>query len=676
MRKAIFSLVALVLFAAFDTASAYTVVLQAHNQRSNSGTLSTLVWKTCPPAIANGCINPANSWVVANGVTGSDATWDWNPVTRVLTGTGRYEATSYISSNPSGLPVIDDRTVDLVIDQINQTSSATSYRCLEGAFLASVGANGCLNISLGFDATLQSSAIYNVGGNANCIQRTINGLDPVNGDDADTGNPRGVQTFLATGACDAVDGGYNLYTLLIDDTTIPALDGTRKLRISNGTAISNPSTNYMTFVAVPDAVDDGPVPGTPAVPVSIDVLANDNAFTDPVTVAITSLPSKGTATVVGTSPGPQAGITIQYTGTVGATGTDSFVYTVTDADNVTTDAATVRIEFGANDDNPTVRMNFSTPSYTPVNIPIGANDSFAGDVTTTITVPPDQGGSAGPPSAPGPVAAQVVPYTPAQKALYTPTYTETFTYEMTDGTVTDAAVVTVTVANGVPDAPVGTVNIPTTGVAPLNAAGTFTVPTGNLGDNGTVAVTQQGTKGQATVNAQGTAITYTVTDATFFTGSDTIGYSITDSDGETDAGTVNVTLPPATPTLTNGTITTTAGTASAPRALGITLGNGSAAQNLLSVSTQATDGSCALSGTSVTYTPNAGFGGSDSCVITITDEGGAGQSDTGTISVTVNAAGGGGGGSGVSLPSAGALDLWSLSLLAGLPLVRRRRRAV
>ncbi|MEO8224764.1 MAG: GlyGly-CTERM sorting domain-containing protein, partial [Gammaproteobacteria bacterium] len=68
------------------------------------------------------------------------------------------------------------------------------------------------------------------------------------------------------------------------------------------------------------------------------------------------------------------------------------------------------------------------------------------------------------------------------------------------------------------------------------------------------------------------------------------------------------------------------------------------------------------------------FTGTDSCVVTITDENGTGQSDTGTFAVTVNAAGGGGGGgSGVSLPSAGAVDLWSLSVLAGLPLLRRRR---
>ena len=672
MRKAILSVVPLVLLALANAANAYTVVLQAHNQRSNSGTLSTLIWKTCPgPApFSAPCINATLPWAVSNGVTGSTAVWDWNPATQVLSSTGRYQATSFVSSNPQGSPVIDDRAVDLAIDLGNSITTATSYRCIEGTFLASVGANGCLNTSTGFDFINNSLALYDVGGAANCVQRTVNGLDLANGDDSSTGNPRGLQTAAATGGCDAVDGGFGLYSKLTDTTTTPG--GT--LRISNGIDILLPSTNYMTFVAVPDAVDDGPVPGTPAVPVSIDVLANDNAFTDPVTVAITSIPSKGTATVVGTSPGPQAGITIQYTGNVGATGTDSFVYTVTDADSVTTDSATVRIEFGANDDNPTVRMNFDTPTYTPVNIPIGANDSFAGAVTTTITVPPDQGGSAGPPSVPGPVAGQVVPYTPGQRALYTPTYTETFTYEMTDGTVTDSAVVTVTINNAVPDAKVGAITISTAGVAPLNATGNFTAPGagGSLGDGGTVTINPQGAKGTATV--AGSVINYTVSDTAFFTGTDTFTYVITDSDLETDSGVITVTIPAATPTLANGTITTASGTASVPLALVFTPGNGTPAQHTLAVTGQAAKGTCALSGVSVTYTPNAGSTGSDSCVVTITDENGAGQSDTGTISITITGGGGGGGG-GVSLPSSGAVDLWSLVLLAGLPLIRRRSAA-
>ncbi len=396
MRKAILSVLPLVLLAVANAANAYTVVLQAHNQRSNSGTLSTLIWKTCPaaPTFSAPCVNTGTTWAGLNGVVGSTAVWDWNPATQVLSSTGRYEATSFISSNPQGSPVIDDRVVDLVIDLANSVTTATSYRCIEGTFLASVGANGCLNTSTGFDFLNNSLALYNVGGAANCVQRTVNGLDPVNGDDSSTGNPRGLQTAAATGGCDAVDGGFGLYTKLTDTTTTPG--GT--LRISNGIDILLPSTNYMTFVAVPDAINDGPIQARTGLAESINVLANDNAFADPVTVAVTTAPTKGTATVVG-SPGAKAGIRINYTADVGTTGADSFVYTATDADNVTTDTATVSINilaFGANDDMATTRLN------APVNIPVGANDlGFANPVTVTIVVPPNQGGSAGRPGRPG-----------------------------------------------------------------------------------------------------------------------------------------------------------------------------------------------------------------------------------------------------------------------------------
>ena len=666
MKTSIVSLLSLVLLAALNVANAYTVTLQAHNQRSNSGTLSTLKWKTCAPvATLNPCLSTTNAWTLANA-TGSTAVWDWNPVTQILSSSGTFQTTSHLSSNANGSPVISDKLVNLAINLGTSTSTATSYNCIEGTFLASVGANGCLNVSTGLDFSLASSALYNVGGNANCVQRTIGG------DDESTGNPRGVQTAAAAGGCDAVDGGYNLYTLLQDTT---ATNG-GILRISNGICIGSGNvdaacagTNYLTFVRAPEAVDDGPVQARTGLLASIDVLANDTAFTDPVAVAVTTAPTKGTATVVG-SPGNQSAIRINYTADAGTTGADSFVYTVTDADNLTTDTATVSINiltFGANDDSATTRLN------TLANIPIGTNDlGFTDPVTVTIVTAPNQGGTAVP-AASGPAAGQVVAYTPVA-APGTATYTETFTYQMTDGTLTDSGVVTVTVNNALPDAKVGAITISTAGVAPLNATGGFTAPGsgGSLGDGGTVTITSQGTKGTASVT--GSAITYTVSDPAFFTGTDNFTYTITDTDGETDSGVVTVTVPAVSPTLANGTITTASGTASAPLSLVFTPGNGTLAQHTLAVTGQAAKGTCALSGTSVSYTPNAGSTGSDSCVVTITDEDGAGQSDTGTISITITGGGGGGGG-GAQLPSSGAVDLWSLSLLAGLPLFRRRRRA-
>ena len=661
MRKAVLSVLSLVLLALANAANAYTVVLQAHNQRSSGGNLSTLIWKTCPgPApFSAPCINATTPWAVLNGVTGSSAVWDWNPTTQVLSSTGRYEATSHFLSNPEGAPVINDRVIDLVIDLTNVTTSAASYRCIEGTFLAVFGANGCLNTSAGFDSVNASVAVYNVGGAANCIQRTVNG------DDSSTGNPRGLQTAAATGGCDAVDGGFGLYTKL-SDTTNTTPGGT--LRISNGIDILLPNTSYMTFVAVPDAINDGPITVLQDDAKIINVLANDNSFSNPAISNVT-IPGKGTATISGT--------TISYSANVGATGADTFDYTVLDGDGVTSDTATVVVNIlpgGANDDFFTTTRNHASIDFN-----VDDNDSgFGSSRTITITVGPDQGGTATPVEA-GPPNDLVIRYTPATTAINTPTYTETFTYEIDDGTVSGTAVVTVTVNNTVPvagDTGAPGVTISTTGLAPGSVNGTFNAATlaGNsLGNPPSVVTKTDGARGTTTV--AGNVVTYTP-GAAFYKGTDTFTYTVTDSDpgtAESDTGTVTVTIPDATPALFNGTITTTAGTASAPKALAITLGNGSAAQHPLSVSSQAANGSCALSGTSVTYTPSGSFTGADSCVVRITDEGGAGQSATGTFSITVNARAGGG--SGVSLPSSGAVDLWSLALLAGLPLIRRRRRA-
>jgi hypothetical protein len=142
------------------------------------------------------------------------------------------------------------------------------------------------------------------------------------------------------GGCDATDGAYNLWTIVSDDT---ATGG--QLVLSNGIAIGLAGTHYMTFQAAAptgDAVDDGPVDVLEATASAINVGANDTGFTDPVTVTITTNPSKGPVPTI-SAAGPAAGQTITYTSNVGATGADTFVYSMTDGTN--TDTATVTVTF-------------------------------------------------------------------------------------------------------------------------------------------------------------------------------------------------------------------------------------------------------------------------------------------------------------------------------------------
>lgn len=103
---------------------------------------------------------------------------------------------------------------------------------------------------------------------------------------------------------------------------------------------SGPATTFSSSV-VPAAVDDDSIAVTEGVANIIPVGANDRNFTDPVTVTVTTPPTKGTISAV-SAPGPAAGMTITYTANIGAVGVDSFVYSMADS-TPTTDSATVTV---------------------------------------------------------------------------------------------------------------------------------------------------------------------------------------------------------------------------------------------------------------------------------------------------------------------------------------------
>jgi hypothetical protein len=242
--KALFAL-ALIAAAGSAFATPYTASLIAHNQRSGSGTLSTLAWRVCPTGgyTANGCYNMTTAWTSANVDAGaSTAVWTWDDATNVLSMSGRYNATSFVGSNASGSAVLGDRIVDISIDTVaDTTTGVTDYQCREGTFLAGVGSHGCGAYSLGLNFANESSVSYNVGADPYCVVRTLGG------DDVATGDPRGVRTQAAGGGCDATAGAINMYTVVSYAGGI--------LVVSNGIPITDPNTAYMTFaVPVPAAV--------------------------------------------------------------------------------------------------------------------------------------------------------------------------------------------------------------------------------------------------------------------------------------------------------------------------------------------------------------------------------------------------------------------------------------
>jgi hypothetical protein len=312
----------------------------------------------------------------------------------------------------------------------------------------------------------------------------------------------------------------------------------------------------------------------------------------------------------------------------------------------------------------------STRQDTVTSINVLANDTnYVNPVTVTITVASANGGNAVVVGSPGNQAAISVTYTPPAGFIGA----DTFQYRATDGSGgNDTATVTVTVtaANSQPVAGPGAINsITTAGFDPSTRTGTINVannPAGNsLGDAPAVVTATGATNG--TVSVSGSTVTYTPL-ASFFQGTGSFSYTINDI----ATNTVTVTIPDATPSVADGTDTGDQDTVL--NATGaFTPGNGSPAQHT-SVITQASNGSCVASvganSVAVAYTPDAGYSGTDSCSVQVTD--GDGDSDNGTFDFTVDATSAplvipGG-------PGSGSLDLWSLTLLGALPLLRRRRR--
>lgn len=227
-------------------AASLDATLVTHNQRSSSGSLSTLKWDGCTTySAATACINPANATLAGMGITPSTAVWSWDTVTGVLSMSGSFNTASTLSSSGAAgaSVVIGDKVTNLSINTVANTTTASTYNCAEGNFLGNVGANGCLNLSTGDDFANNSSALYNVGGNAACVQRTLGG------DDVSTGNPRGLASAAAAGACDAVDGAFDFWTVVQNVT-----DSGGTLILSNGVDIALPGTNYLTFTVEAAAV--------------------------------------------------------------------------------------------------------------------------------------------------------------------------------------------------------------------------------------------------------------------------------------------------------------------------------------------------------------------------------------------------------------------------------------
>ena len=193
--------------------------------------------------------------------------------------------------------------------------------------------------------------------------------------------------------------------------------------------------------------------------VDIDVTANDTDADDnidPTTITIVSDVSNGVTAVNG-------GL-VTYTPDAAFTGSDSFTYTVDDADGGTSEEATVTITVAANVAPVAQGDTATTNADTPVQINVLANDSDPDggmlDPTSVVATQPSNGSTAVNPNG-------RVTYTP--DAGFAGLDSFTYTVDDNDGGVSNSATVNVTVLSG------GASGMPANATLTIEAGSNFTM---------------------------------------------------------------------------------------------------------------------------------------------------------------------------------------------------------
>jgi hypothetical protein len=367
----------------------------------------------------------------------------------------------------------------------------------------------------------------------------------------------------------------------------------------------------------PDAVDDGGGTTT-SVAVTIEVLGNDN---DPDGAALfiteVGMPANGSA--VANSNG-----SITYTPAAGFVGTDSFTYTIADADNAL-DTATVVVSVQPAPNQPPVAQadSASTIQDSPVVVAVLTNDSDPnGDPLTVSSVTTALSGTA------VVNADGTISYTP--NAGYTGV--DTFNYTVSDGAAEASAAVLI-VVNALPNTP--PVANDDQAQTPVDTPIVVDVlPNDSDADGDALTIASAGNAVNGTAGVQGTVILYTP--STGFVGTDSFTYTITDINGGSATARVTITvLPPENrpPQVNDDSSSTTVNSSVVIPVLANDRDPDGDGLTLLSVS----NGSNGIASTNgdgtVVYAPNADFVGQDSFSYRVGD--GRGGESEATVTVQV-----------------------------------------
>lgn len=288
----------------------------------------------------------------------------------------------------------------------------------------------------------------------------------------------------------------------------------------NLTAVSNIATVNITVNAPPSANDDSAITNEDA-SVNISLLLNDTDpenNINPALVSITANPANGSVTL-------NAGVAT-YTPTANFFGSNSFTYTVADADGAVSNTATVTITVNSVNDIPVANVqSVTTAEDTATGITLTANDIDGTIASYAITVQPLHGQLTG--------AAPALTYTPALN--YNGPDSFAFTATDNQGGISAAATVSITIT-AVNDAPVATTQSVTT---TLNRAVAITL-SGTDPDAGTVLTYANTNPTKGTLSGTSPNLTYTPNNGA--TGADSFTFTVNDGALTSPSATVNVTI--------------------------------------------------------------------------------------------------------------------------------------
>ncbi len=300
-------------------------------------------------------------------------------------------------------------------------------------------------------------------------------------------------------------------------------------RVSDGTDTDTGSVSVTI-----SAVNDPPIAGDLSISTSEDTSAAwTPAVSDPdsgatLTCSIITAPARGTASVATDCASGT------YTPNANATGSDSFVYRV--SDGTATDTGTVSVTISAVNHPPVADdRSISTAEDTATGWTPSVSDPDTGATLTCTIVTQASRGTAT-------VAADCASgtYTPSANA----NGADSFTYRVSDGTATDTGTVSVSIS-AVNDRPsAGNDGYSTTaGTALVRAApGVLANDSDIDGDALTAVLATSPSHGTLTLNANGG---FTYTPAAGYSGPDSFTYQASDGVATSDPATVSITVTPA-----------------------------------------------------------------------------------------------------------------------------------